>query len=151
MISIAETKCNYRKGIEMDDSSWVAPVYDEPGITQWAWRVNNRENFVLGENVRVGSFTMIDARHGVIIEDNVRVGYGCVIMSYSRIEGKQGKVTLKKGCKIGSQTIIMPGVTIGENVVVGVMSFVNRDIPDGEIWFGTPAEFRGGANQIEGE
>jgi acetyltransferase-like isoleucine patch superfamily enzyme len=130
----------------MDDSSWVDPVYDERCMTQWAWRVNNRENFVLGKNVRIGSFTMIDARHGVTIEDNVMIGYGCIIMSFSRIESKQGKVTLKKGCKIGSQTIIMPGVTIGENAIVGVNSFVNRDVPDGEIWFGTPVEFRGVTN-----
>ena len=135
----------------MEDSPWTPPVYDERGITQWAWRVADRENFVLGENSRIGSFTMIDAKYGVTIEDNVRVGYGCVIMSYSRIEGKKGKVNLKKGCKIGSHTIIMPGVTIGENAIVGVMSFVNTNIPEGEMWFGTPAEFRGSANQIEGE
>jgi acetyltransferase-like isoleucine patch superfamily enzyme len=137
--------------LNMEDSPWVAPVYDERGITQWAWRVADRENFVLGKNARIGSFTMIDAKYGVTIEENVRVGYGCAIMSYSRIEGKQGKVTLKKGCKIGSHSIIMPGVTIGENAIVGVMSYVHKDVPEGEIWFGTPAEFRGSANQVEGE
>jgi acetyltransferase-like isoleucine patch superfamily enzyme len=135
----------------MEDSPWTPPVYDERGITQWAWRVADRGNFVLGKNARIGSFTMIDAKYGVTIEDNVRVGYGCVIMSYSRIEGKKGKVILKKGCRIGSHTIIMPGVTIGENAVVGVKSYVHKDVPEGELWFGTPAEFRGSANNIEGE
>lgn len=135
----------------MEERPWTPPVYDDHGVTQWVWRVDHRENFVMGNNVRIGSFTMIDATYGVTIEDNVRIGHGCVIMSYSRIEGKKGTVTLKKGCKIGSHTIIMPGVTIGENAIVGVQSYVLNDIPEGEMWFGTPAEFRGGANQIEGE
>jgi acetyltransferase-like isoleucine patch superfamily enzyme len=33
----------------------------------------------------------------------------------------------------------MPGVTIGENSIVGAMSFVNRDIPPDSVAFGVPA------------
>ena len=32
----------------------------------------------------------------------------------------------------------MPGVTIGENAVVGAFSFVNKDIPDNGMAFGVP-------------
>jgi acetyltransferase-like isoleucine patch superfamily enzyme len=34
----------------------------------------------------------------------------------------------------------MPGVTIGENAVVGAFSFVNRDIPDDAVAYGVPAK-----------
>lgn len=34
----------------------------------------------------------------------------------------------------------MPGVTVGENAVVGAMSFVNRDIPDNCVAVGVPAK-----------
>jgi acetyltransferase-like isoleucine patch superfamily enzyme len=33
---------------------------------------------------------------------------------------------------------VLPGVTIGENAVVGAFSFVNADIPDGTVAFGVP-------------
>lgn len=48
-------------------------------------------------------------------------------------------MALKKNCKIGGRTVIMPGVIIGENAVVGACSFVNRDIPDNAAAFGVPA------------
>jgi len=40
-------------------------------------------------------------------------------------------VFLKKGCWIGANTIILPGVTIGENGVVGAGSLVTKSIPKG--------------------
>ena len=41
----------------------------------------------------------------------------------------RGPVVLKKNCKIGTHSAIMPGVTVGENSVVGPFSFVRRDVP----------------------
>jgi acetyltransferase-like isoleucine patch superfamily enzyme len=125
----------------MDTSNWVPPVYNEYGITQWGWRVNHRENFIMADNAWIGSFTSIEAKSGVEIQDDVIIGQGCVIASYSRISNKSGKVTLKKGCKIGAQTTIGPGVTIGENSIVGANSYVDKDIPAGEVWYGTPAKY----------
>jgi len=135
----------------MDSAKWVAPIYNEFGITQWGWRVNHRENLKMSGNVRVGSFTIIDATYGVEIEDDVIIGYGCVIMSLSRIDNRHGRVILKKGCKVGSQAIIIPGVTIGENAIVGSNSFVNRNIPAGQVWYGTPAKFAHNVADIEKE
>jgi acetyltransferase-like isoleucine patch superfamily enzyme len=36
----------------------------------------------------------------------------------------------------------MPNVTIGENSVIAAYSFVNKDVPDNEIWAGIPASFK---------
>ena len=126
---------------EKRKSNWVAPEFDKIGMTQWGWRVSHRENFKLGENVEIGSFTMVDARNGVKIEDDVMIGFGCVILSYSAIDNKSGQVVLRKGCKIGSNSVIMPGVEIGERAVIGGNSFVNRNIPPDEVWIGSPAKF----------
>ena len=49
-------------------------------------------------------------------------------------------MTLKKGCPIGSHSVVMPGVTIGENAIVGAFSFVNADIPDNAVAYGVPAK-----------
>lgn len=47
---------------------------------------------------------------------------------------------LEKKYRIGSHCTIMPGVTVGENAVVGAYSFVNRDIPANRVAFGVPAK-----------
>ena len=117
------------------------PQFDSQGMTQWHWMVKHHQNLELGENTEIGAFTLIDAFKGVRIEDNVKIGFGAVILSYSSIDGKQGKVTLKKNSAVGANTVVLPGVTIGEGSIVGAQSLVNKDIPPGEIWFGSPAKF----------
>lgn len=48
-------------------------------------------------------------------------------------------VRLKRGCWIGANVVILPGVTIGENSVVGAGSVVTRSVPDGTVVAGAPA------------
>lgn len=117
------------------------PKYDDYGMTQWYWLVRFTENFELGENVEIGNFTVIGCEHGVKVEDNVKIGYHCVIMSDSTVDNKKGKVILKKGCRIGANSVVMPGITVGENSIIGANSFVNRDISANEMWAGSPAKF----------
>ena len=119
--------------------TWTKPTYDENGMTQWYWRVIGIENFILGERVEIGSFTIIDAKEGITIEDNVKIGWSCSIFSVSTIDNKNGKIILKKGCKIGSNSVIMPGIIVGENATIGANSLVNKSIPANEVWVGTPA------------
>ena len=58
------------------------------------------------------------------------------------MEVKMDKETLiKKGATIGSASIILPGLTIGENAMIGAGSLVTKDIPDNELWVGRPAKF----------
>lgn len=126
---------------------WKNAEYDEQGLTQWFWRVLHPENFELGKNVQIGSFTAIDAMKGVRIEDDVKIGFNCTILSYSSIDRKEGKVILRKGCKLGSNSVVMPGVTLGEGAIVGANSFVSKDIPPREVWVGSPARFLKGVNE----
>jgi acetyltransferase-like isoleucine patch superfamily enzyme len=42
-------------------------------------------------------------------------------------------VTIKKGAKIGAYTLIMPGVTVGENSLISAYSYIDKDIPDNQI------------------
>jgi acetyltransferase-like isoleucine patch superfamily enzyme len=119
---------------------WQYPEIEERRPTKYNWLVQHVDNFKLGYKTDIGAFTYINAQHGVIIEDRVQIGSHCSIYSISTIDNKQGKVTLKKNCKIGSHCVIMPGVTIGENSVVGACSFVNSDIPDNVIAAGVPAK-----------
>lgn len=49
-------------------------------------------------------------------------------------------VTIGKNCWIGSGVIILPGVTIGDDTVIGAGSVVARDIPSGVIALGNPCK-----------
>lgn len=121
-------------------ADWKPPQIEDGVLTKWHWLVQHVANLVLGTRTDIGAFTYINAKHGVVIEDEVQIGSHCSIYSLSTIDNKQGKVTLKKGCKIGSHSVVMPGVTVGENSMVGACSFVNKDIPANSVAFGVPAK-----------
>jgi len=118
---------------------WKRPRIRERILTRWNWMVQYRENLKMGKKTDIGAFTYINAKNGVEIQDNVQVGSHCSIYSASTIDNKEGKVTLRRDCRIGSHSVIMPGITIGENAIVGAFSFVNRDIPRNATAVGIPA------------
>ena len=120
--------------------NWKKPVIKEGKLTKYNWIVQGVKNFKLGHQTDIGAFTYIQAKSGVVIEDFVQIGSHCSIYSESTIDNKKGKVILKKNCKIGSHSTIMPGVTIGENSVVGAYSFVKDSIPDNALALGIPAK-----------
>ncbi|MEW6505797.1 MAG: acyltransferase [Chloroflexota bacterium] len=121
---------------------WQYPVIEEGKLTKYQWMVQHKDRLRLGYQTDIGAFTYINAKYGVIIEDFVQIGSHCSIYSVSTIDDKTGPVVLKRNCRIGSHTTIMPGVTVGENAVVGAHSFVTRDIPPNAVAFGVPVKIR---------
>jgi len=121
-------------------NSWKAPLIEDGKPTKYNWIVQNIEKFELGYKTDIGAFTYINATHGVVLEDYVQIGSHCSLYSISTIDNKQGKVHLKKSCKIGTHSTVMPNVTIGENSIIGANSLVLEDIPANVIAFGVPAK-----------
>lgn len=119
---------------------WKFPEIEESKLTKYNWLVQHKEKLKLGYKTDIGAFTYINAMYGVIIEDFVEIGSHCSIYSVSTIDRKRGEVILRKNCKIGSHSVVMPGVCIGENSIVGAFSFVNKDIPNNVIAMGIPAK-----------
>ena len=90
--------------------------------------------------IKEGELTYINAKNNVIIEDNVQIGSHCSIYSISTIDDKEGEVILRNNCKIGTHSVIMPGVTVGKNSIIGAFSFVTENIPDNVVAFGVPTK-----------
>jgi len=109
-------------------------------MTKYNWLVQNKKGLKLGYKTDVGAFVYINAKNGVTIEDLVQIGSHCSIYSLSTIDNKEGPVILKKNCKIGTHSTVMPGITVGENSIIGAFSFVNKSIPANVVAFGVPAK-----------
>lgn len=89
---------------------------------------------------------------GIIIEDEVFVGQGVCFTNdkYPRAttggrlkkghDYDQLKTLVKKGASIGSNSVILPGITIGEGAMVGAGSVVTKNVPDHILVYGNPAK-----------
>ena len=108
---------------------------------------------IIKDNVGISNSSII-SQNLIVIEDYVMIGGGCKIYDTDfhsldfkkRIcipdtDIKTGSIVIKKGAFIGSHSIILKNVTIGENSVIGAGSVVTRDIPANEIWAGNPVKF----------
>jgi len=127
---------------------WEYPKIEEGKLTKYNWMVQNKDGLKLGYKTDIGAFTYINAKNGVVIEDFVQIGSHCSLYSESTIDNKVGQIILKKNCKIGSHSVIMPGVTIGENTIIGAFSFVNKDVQENIVAVGVPIKI---IRKIEGD
>jgi len=116
--------------------------------------VEIQKNAKIGKNCKIQSHTFIC--EGVTIEDNVFVGHGVVFINdkYPMATNEKGQLQteddwkveptlVKKDASIGSGSIILSYVTIGEKAIVGAGSVVTRDVPSSTIVAGNPARILG--------
>lgn len=123
-----------------ESKKWQKPQIEHGKFTKYNYIVQYPEGLELGEDFDIGTFTYINAKYGVTIQNNVQIGSHCSIYSHSTIDDKHGSVKLMKNCRVGTHSTIMPGVTIGENSIIAAYSFVNKNIPENEMWGGIPAK-----------
>lgn len=112
----------------------------------------NNGNIRIGNRVGISN-AAICSSNSITIEDDVCIGAGCKIydtdfhssIAEYRLQGnthvKTAPVVIKEKAFIGGHSIILKGITIGKEAIVGAGSVVTSDIPDGEIWAGNPARF----------
>ena len=105
----------------------------------------------IGSNVSMGRDTTILCCDEINIGDNCLFGSYCTIMDlnhgfnpslgvrYECQKIKTEPVNIGKNCWIGEKAIILPGVSIGDNAVIGAGSIVTKDIPANSIAVGNPA------------
>ena len=96
------------------------------------WAINRIE---IHDGVLMASRVFItDHFHGKINREEL------LVSPQKRILFAKGTVIIKKNAWLGEGVAVMPGVTIGENSVIGANAVVTKDIPDNSIAVGIPAK-----------
>lgn len=99
---------------------------------------------VMGNHSSIGPYGFVGCSGRITIGKNVMFGPGCSLFAENHIfsdtgisiksQGvKQESITIGDDCWIGSNVVILAGVTIGEGSIIGAGTLVNRDVPAGSI------------------
>lgn len=105
----------------------------------------------IGHRVTSTAGLTLAAMHAITIEDDVMLA-GNVLISdgshgFDHVDdpykyqpmSRIAAVTIKRGCWLGQNVVVMPGVTIGEMSIIGANSVVTQDIPPRCVAVGAPA------------
>ena len=119
--------------------------------------IHPKAKFVYPKNIYLGKFTRVGANCYLNGEGSIKIGDGTIlgpnvtILSSSHnynqssylpydFEDNKKEVLIGRGCWIGMGAMISPGTKIGDGAVIAMGSVVVRDVADGEIVGGNPAQ-----------
>jgi acetyltransferase-like isoleucine patch superfamily enzyme len=104
---------------------------------------------ILGD-VKVGRncWIILDGSGGLVIGDFCSFSAGSQVYTHNtvsrdtslhRLPVDRAPTRIGNGVYVGPNAVIQMGVTIGDSVTIGALSFVNEDLPPGSVAFGSPA------------
>jgi UDP-3-O-[3-hydroxymyristoyl] glucosamine N-acyltransferase len=107
-------------------------------------------NVIIEDNVEIGANTCIDRaktdstiiRKGVKLDNLIQIGHNVEVGENtvsSAQTGIAGTTKVGHNCFIGGQVGLADHINIGNYVKIGSQSGLDKDVPDGEIRFGSPA------------
>lgn len=111
----------------------------------------NSHTFIENE-VNIGDYCTIKSGvyiwDGVVIEDHVFVGPNVTFINDKTPRSKHysdkfNGARICEGASIGAAATVMSGVKIGKYAMIGAASLVTKDVPDYQLWYGTPAKHVG--------
>lgn len=152
----------YRKQLEkMMDWPILAPFCPRK-LRPWLLR---RMGCHVGKHVFIGDYVHVDLGHAdlIHIDDYAHITAGCRLLCHQRNLSdyhigdnaakcgyRLGEIRIGKGVMVGMETMIMPGVTIGDGAVIGAHSTVLKNVPAYTVAMGSPAKVVKEFTQREG-
>jgi acetyltransferase-like isoleucine patch superfamily enzyme len=106
-------------------------------------------NLVVGNNCHIGKKSFFDLRSKIEIGDNVTLSMNVSIMTHIELgqaemkylyETEIKEVIIEDGVYVGANCVILMGVIISQNSLIGAQSLVNKSIPENCVAYGNPAK-----------
>lgn len=125
-------------------------------VFHYGAEVRNHSCLIIGEGSVIGDRAILDARHGIIIGKNVNLSSNVHVYTeqhdhrdpfFACNSLKQRAVKIDDRAWLGPNTLILPGVHIGEGAVVAGGAVVTKDVAPFSIVAGIPAKIIGNRNR----
>lgn len=108
------------------------------------------EHLIFEDHVSVPRGTTLDARGGLRLCEYALIGFGSTILTHTHNSSDVGRPIQEQGmfsrpvvigarAWLGTRSIVLPGVRIGADCIIGAGSVVARDVPESVIAVGSPA------------
>ncbi len=115
-----------------------------------AVRISGHHNIIIGDRCALNHGVMMMARGGIQLGDDVVISPYVILTTDSLDHSIKAlprphfskPITIKDGAWIGSQAIILPGVTIGRNAIIAAGALVRDDVPENTLVAGVPAQIK---------
>ena len=130
--------CRIGRMSKLDCIGWYADQWLSPKLT-------------IGDNVYIGDFAAILCADSISIGDNTLIADNLLITDENHGTENNGvpyhaqplhtkPVSIGKNVWIGANVVVLPGITVGDNAIIGAGAIVTRDIPPNAIAVGNPAK-----------
>ena len=106
---------------------------------QIPWNLTMHHRACLGEYTNAYSLGKIEVLEGATVAQEAYLCTGTHDFNDASLQLITKPITIGKNSFIGARAMILPGVCIGDQVIVGAMSVVSKDVPDHQIVAGNPA------------
>ena len=103
----------------------------------------------IGDGLYIGHYGRIIINQDAILGKNVNLSTGIVIGGENR-GPRKGSPVIGNSVWIGSNAVIVGKITIGDDVLIAPLSFVNFDVPSHSVVIGNPAKIIHNENATKG-
>ena len=118
---------------------WGMPFVHSTARIQIPWNLTMRHRACLGENANAYSLGKIEILDGATVAQEAYLCTGTHDFENSTMQLITEKIIIGKKSFIGARAMVLPGVEIGENAIIGAQSVVTKDVPANDILAGNPA------------
>ena len=116
------------------------PFIHSTARIQIPWNLTMKHRACLGELANAYSLGKIDILEGATVAQEAYLCTGTHDFKDPSLQLITKPITIGKNSFIGARVMILPGVSIGNQAIVGAMSVVSKDVPDHQIVAGNPAK-----------